>query len=78
MTALLRHRFVIPSLLFRLVFWASAPTAGAALVDAWRASDLSVLNDGDAVASKMTRNIARVVIDRLAETSTKLVSLLND
>ena len=36
-----------------------------------------LVNDGDSVASKMTRNIARVVIDRLAETSSKLVSLLN-
>ncbi len=51
MAALLRNRFVVPCLLFLLVFRASAPTAGGALVDTWRASDLSVLNDGDAVGS---------------------------
>jgi CRP-like cAMP-binding protein len=49
-------------------------------VDAWLLSPEAfdrLVNEGDAIASKITRNIARVVIDRLAETSSKLVSLLN-
>ncbi|MBI5507593.1 MAG: cyclic nucleotide-binding domain-containing protein [Deltaproteobacteria bacterium] len=37
-----------------------------------------LVNAGDAVASKISRNIGRVVIDRLAETNVKLVSLMND
>jgi len=37
----------------------------------------ALVNGGDSLASKMTRNIARVVIDRLAETNTRLVAVLN-
>lgn len=34
-----------------------------------------LVNDGDAVASKITRNIARVAIQRLEETNTRMVAL---
>lgn len=38
----------------------------------------SLIDDGDAVVSKMMRNIARVVIKRLRETNDRLVSLMDD
>ena len=34
-----------------------------------------LVNEGDSVATKITRNIARVVIHRLAETNTRMVAL---
>jgi CRP-like cAMP-binding protein len=34
-----------------------------------------MVNDGDAVASKITRNIARVVIQRLGESNTRIAAL---
>ncbi|MEM6730975.1 MAG: cyclic nucleotide-binding domain-containing protein [Myxococcota bacterium] len=38
----------------------------------------SMIDSGDPVVSKMMRNIARVVIKRLTETNTRLVSLMDD
>ena len=35
-----------------------------------------LVNAGDSVATKLTRNIARVVIDRLVETNTRMVALV--
>lgn len=37
-----------------------------------------MIDEGDAIVSKIMRNIARVVIRRLAATNTRLVSLMDD
>lgn len=37
-----------------------------------------LVDDGDAVVSKMMRNIARVVIARLADTNARMVSLMDE
>ena len=78
-------RFEAPTVLGELELITGRPCLASVIaespVDAYLLSPEAfekLVNNGDAVASKITRNIARVVIERLAETSTKLVSLLND
>jgi CRP-like cAMP-binding protein len=51
-----------------------AVSAVSALVLSTEAFE-TLVNEGDSVASKITRNIARVVIHRLSETNTRMVAL---
>ncbi len=71
-----------PSVLGELELLSGRPSlASAVAAGAGRSLLLStasfeeLLNNGDPVAAKMTRNIARVVIDRLAETSSRVAAL---
>ncbi len=78
-------RFAAPTVLGELELVTGRPCFASVVaqspVVAWLLSPAAfddLVNRGDSVASKITRNIARVVIDRLAQTSTKLVALMND
>lgn len=77
-------RFDAPTVLGELELISGRPCLASVVaesdVEAYLLTPLafeSLLNAGDTVATKITRNIARVVIERLADTSKKLVSLMN-